>query len=277
MLKGWPSHPGFTTKQLLEVRDIRSVGAKTGMNNGPLLCFDIDGTSALKLACSLGLDPLEVRTWQVHRDNNPSRLKVLFRPTPQQIAQLTEGEFQSRTQTAEKTETNKGEALEVFFYGGRQVIVLGEHPSSGGSYFWPDGLGPEAISAPPDAWWQYARDLAAKTQHNISAGGKHSSTRNPTRRLDPCPICGRHSGNGNGLWCEETSNGLIFCMPGSTFNADPSGSMKLGSVVNGYALVKRTTRHGFDYLTFAPNRYRRHRHFRPTSYLSTERRRAHRG
>lgn len=278
MLKGWPSHPGFTVEQLAAVRGIRSVGARTGIRSGPLLCFDIDGETALELACSLGMEPWAATTWQVHRDTDPWRLKVLFRPTVEQLSQLPLGaEFQGKTLTCTSNGTQKGEALEVFFDGGRQVIVLGKHPSSGGNYFWPEGLGPEALAPAPDAWWQHALKIAAQSQQPHVRDGKPKTRRVNARRLDPCPVCGRNSGGKSGLWCEQTSDGLIFCMPGSTFNADPTGNMRLGAIVNGYALVKRTTRNGCDYLTFAPHRKRRRHHTRPTSYLIAERRRAARG
>ena len=50
----------------------------------------------------------------------------------------------------------------MFFDGGRQVIVLGEHPSSRGHYYWPAGMGPEALSAPPEQWWSHALQIAAR-------------------------------------------------------------------------------------------------------------------
>ena len=146
MLEGWQHHGGFTVEQLQGRYGIRSVGARTGMLTGPLLAFDFDGATSL----TLGLDPTEVSTWQVHRNTDPARLKVLFRPTLEQLTELQGGaEFQGKTITAPKTDTAKGEALEVLFDGGRQVIVLGEHPSSGGTYYWPTGMGPEALTAPP--------------------------------------------------------------------------------------------------------------------------------
>jgi hypothetical protein len=202
----------------------------------------------------------------VHRDNDPFRLKVLFRPELEQIAQLFGGEeFQGKTLTQAGDGSRKGEALEVFFDRGRQVIVLGEHPSSGGNYIWPDGLGPEALSSPSDPWWQHALEIAAKAQRRSFTGSKPSATRNVTRRLDPCPVCGRHSDGTSGLWCEETSEGLIFCMPGSTYNADPTGTMPIGTVVKGYALVKRTPVDVGDCLTFSLHRplTPRHRIRRP--------------
>ena len=53
--------------------------------------------------------------------------------------------------------------------------------------------------------------------------------------MNPCIICGRDER----LWCSESDNGLIFCMNGSTFNAEKKhGFLKIGDVTsNGYALV----------------------------------------
>lgn len=261
MLHRWQHHPGFTIPELMRVRGIRSVGARTGVNTGPLLCFDFDGSTTVDLSCQLGFAPWEVQTWQVHRDTDAFRLKVLFRPTPEQIAQLPirpDGgiEFQGKTITALKTGGCKGEALEVFFDGGRQVIVIGEHPSSGGHYFWPEGLGPEALAPPPPAWWAHALLIA---QHELGRGvpsHRSSSKRSGSRRLDPCPICGRHSGpGGSALWCSKSSEGLVFCMPGTTFNAElRHGPLVVGrSVVDGWALVKRSPTPDGDVLTFKPH------------------------
>lgn len=263
MLEGWQHHGGFTVAELQQNRRMRSVGARTGLLTGPLLAFDFDGESALELACSLGMEPWAVITWQVHRDTDPFRFKVLFKPTPDQIALLPDGaEFQGKTITkqavwdADGTPIEMGEALEVFFHGGRQVIVLGEHPSSGGFYFWPPepNLGPEALSPPPDAWSNHAIEIAKQCHDRPQPSSKSSSTSTGIRRLDPCPICGRNSRGGNSLWCGQATDGLIFCMPGSTFNADPNGSMPLGTVVNGFALMKRTPIPEGDCLIFGPDR-----------------------
>jgi len=252
MLEGWQHHDGFTVAQLLQVRGMRSVGARTGLLTGPLLAFDFDGATSLEL----GLDPTSVGSWQVHRTTDPDRLKVLFRPTLEQLTELPGGaEFHGKTITAPKTDTRKGEALEVFFHGGRQVIVLGQHPSSGGLYFWPEGMGPEALEPPPTTWWAHALEIAQQHHHNKATGSKPSSTRNGTRRLNPCPICGRHNGaGGSALWCEQTDRGLILCMPGSTFSAEQRhGPLTIGQVVDGWALVKRTPIGAGEVLTFKPH------------------------
>ena len=250
MLEGWQHHGGFTVAQLQQHRKMRSVGARTGLLTGPLLAFDFDGQTSFEL----GLDPSTVGSWQVHRTTDPWRLKVLFRPSLEQLTELPGGaEFQGKTITAAKTITAKGEALEVFFDGGRQVIVLGEHPSSGGTYYWPSYLGPEALTAPPERWWAHALQVAADCRQRLSSGSKPSSRRHGTQRLDPCPICGRHGS----LWCEQTQQGLILCMPGSTFSAEAAhGPLRIGQVVDGWALVKRTPIAEGDVLTFKAHRPR---------------------
>ena len=250
MLEGWQHHGGFTVAQLQQHRKMRSVGARTGLLTGPLLAFDFDGQTSFEL----GLDPSTVGSWQVHRTTDPWLLKVLFRPSLEQLTELPGGaEFQGKTITVAKTITAKGEALEVFFDGGRQVIVLGEHPSSNGTYYWPSHLGPEALTAPPERWWAHALQVAADCRQRLSSGSKPSSRRHGTQRLDPCPICGRHGS----LWCEQTQQGLILCMPGSTFSAEAAhGPLRIGQVVDGWALVKRTPIAEGDVLSFKAHRPR---------------------
>jgi len=255
MLEVWQHHQGVSISKLQRWPGIRSVGARTGLFTGPLLAFDFDGATSL----TLGLDPAIAGSWQVHRNTDPARLKVLFRPTFEQLKMLPSGvEFQGKTITAPKTDTAKGEALEVFFDGGRQVIILGEHPSSGGYYYWPAGMGPEQLTAPPADWWAHALQIADKCHHNKTTGSKPCSRRNGTRRLNPCPICGRHDGQGgSALWCEQTQQGLILCMPGSTFSAEAThGPMRIGQVVDGWALVKRTPIGDGDVLSFKVHRPR---------------------
>lgn len=263
LLSGWTTHSGLTVKDLAGFRNAIGVGGRTGLMTGPLMCWDFDGRTAF----DLGLNPADFKTWQIHRDSDPFRLKVIGRPTPDQIAQLPEvlhlpkgchvsPEFQGKKTTAPPMNGDKGEALEVFFAGGRQVVVLGQHYKSGGNYFWPDGLGPEALAAPPQEWLDFAIQIADGSNKNIvSNKSRPSATRNGTRKLDPCPICGRHSGKGgSSLWCDETSDGLILCMPGSTFSAEQRhGSLSVEDVVNGYVLVKRTPHGDGDVLTFKPH------------------------
>ena len=131
--------------------------------------------------------------------------------------------------------------------------MAGEHPDSRGHYFWPDGAGPEALAPPPADWWAHALKVAVSCQKRLSSGSKPSSTRHKTRLLDPCPICGRHGS----LWCEQTREGLILCMPGVTFNAEQRhGPLSIGQVVDGWALVKRSPIAEGDVFTFKVHRPR---------------------
>lgn len=242
MLEGWQKHPGFTAEQIRATRGVRSVGILTGSHTLPIVSYDFDGESALRCAAGRGVHPSEISAWQVHRDNDRNRLKVNFTPTAEQLKALPDGEFSSKLHTKPKEGDRKGEALEIFFHRGRQVIVLGEHPSTGGNYFWPDGFGPEQLGPPPDAWWDLAVAEAHRTLQSSKTASKPNGTRNRTRRLDPCPICGRHSGHGGSqLWCEQTERGLILCMPGSTFSAEQRhGPLRIGQVIDGWAMVKRS-------------------------------------
>ena len=250
LINGWPTHNGYSVEALKQVPGLRAVGARTGIHTGPLVCFDFDGLSSIRWAADHGLNPSDLKTWQVHRTDNSNRLKVLFQPTAEQITLLPNGEIQG------KTKTGPEEALEVFFAGGRQVVVIGDHPS-GGSYFWPEGLGPEVLSAPPDHWWAHAIDVATRTRNRMANGSRSSVSRTGTQKLNPCPICGRHSRNGNQLWCSETETGAVLCMPGVTFNAEAKhGPLKVGQVVDGWALTKRTPIDEGDVLTFVPHKSR---------------------
>ena len=255
--KDHPQTPEDWTKEALSIDQLLrwgrtpylGVGARTGLHAGPLMAFDFDGASSVDFACEIGLEPWAFDTWHVHRDNDPWRLKVLCQPTPEQLATLPVGvdgsiEFQGKTQTRPKEGDDKGEALEVFFSGKRQVVLIGQHPS-GGNYHWPVGLGPEQLAPPPKAWFDYAIHIAKQHHAPVRNGGGRSSSsqKNGTRRLNPCPICGRHAGKGgSSLWCDETTKGLIFCMEGSTFSAEQThGRLTSNQVV-------QTTKGAYKYL-----------------------------
>lgn len=238
----WPNQHGLTVDELINYARSNSVGARTGPQHGPLAIFDIDGETALELSCNRGMKPWDWTTWQVHREEAPSRLKLLCIPTLEQLQQLERQSFidSVRTKPPVRDEQGKvikkGEALE-FFFGGKQGIVWGQHPE-GGRYIWPDGLGPEALSAPPDVWWQFAVERSREPlSTHVDPSGKRYPRGGRGRRLDPCPICGRCSGTSSELWCEEKGE-LLFCMPGSTYSpviAHPR--LKVGDVINGWACV----------------------------------------
>jgi hypothetical protein len=205
---------------------VRSVGSRTGAG---LQALDIDGATALELCLTHGCDPQQAQTWQVHRDTDPCRLKVLWRLTPEQQQEL--GEVSKKAQTKEPTRNeagevlDKGEAVEVFHHNGRQVLLLGQHVPSGGSYLWPDGCGPEALAPIPPAWWELVRaiaagDLGIKPQAANKVSPRSSSrSSSGWRAVDPCPICGR---NTTAYCSRNTSRGTIRCFHGNTFSPEIS-------------------------------------------------------
>ena len=204
------------------------------------------------------MEPWSWATWQVHRAEAPGRLKLLCIPTSEQLQHLERPSFIATAKTKPPIKDDqgnviqKGEALE-FFFGGKQGISCGQHPD-GGQYIWPDGLGPEALSAPPEQWWQFA----VEQSRSIGASRCDSGvTRYPRgergRRLDPCPICGRVSGSGSELWCEEKGE-LLFCMNGSTFSAEMSHpGLKVGDVIDGWAAVKHNVDGGWTFRKHRPS------------------------
>ena len=212
MVDDWPNHPGATIAELSRWVGLQSIGVITG----GLLCIDVDGESAVdRLIATHGLDPNLVNSWRINRDNDPFRFKLMFRPTAEQRALLPDGQLTCKEHTKAKEEGRKGEAIEVFIHPGRQVIVAGKHPSSGGNYFWPDGQGPEALIAPPAEWWQYVLEKAR--DYPKPAAGAHrtvSTGRDDWRTLQRCPICGRDSN----VVCQiHTDGDTIRCFKGSTF------------------------------------------------------------
>lgn len=251
----WPNQHGLTVEELLSYPECNSVGVRTGPLHGPLAIFDIDGGTGLELGCARGMTPWDWITWQIHRREAPNRLKLLCTPTPEQLQQLQRPSFSKTVRTKPPIKDDqgnviqKGEGLE-FFFGSKQGICAGQHPD-GGHYFWPDGLGPEALSAPPEQWWRFA--VEQSRQEAPATSRRHHSNLRPGRRLDPCPICGRRSGTGSELWCEEKGE-LLFCMNGSTFSAEMSHpGMKVGDVIDGWAAVKHNSDGGWTFRKHRPN------------------------
>ena len=252
-LAGWPSHKGFTLSECLAVKAATGIGVRTSLK---LLALDFDGESAIQFACDIGLNPFKYETWHIHRKKEFGRFKLLFQPAKYQIAELQGGEFQAKHKTKDAVLDEdgkviaKGEALEVFLTNQRQVVVFGEHPDND-SYLWHD-LGPGLLTWPPKEVWEWVKSMEPKALEKTPTSTRRSPHRpGQTNRLNPCPICGRNSRSGNDLWCEKTHDGIIFCMPGSTFNAEQKhGPLRVGAIVDGYALVKRTPMGGGDCLTF---------------------------
>jgi hypothetical protein len=230
VLKGWPKHPGFP---MSELKDFPGSIA-TGVRTEGLVCFDFDGKSAVEYAIRNGRNPNSVITWNVHRDTDDWRFKILFKPSPEQIKQLPNGMYSGKeaTRPAEKDEDGKiirkGEAEEIFIHPGRQVIIHGEHWESGGQYYWPPGLGPEALAPPPENWWQAVIEKASSQKPNYNHQGTRKSLGTDWTRLEQCPICGRDERT----VCQQHQDGnTLRCFVGSTFR--PPENLKPGERVPG--------------------------------------------
>jgi hypothetical protein len=218
-----------------------SAGLHTGKwsdSEKSVVTFDIDGASVLEHCLAHACDPQRTRTWQTHRNTDPCRLKVKFSLTPEQSLEL--GQFKSKHQTKDpiKDEAGnvlaKGEALEIFHQPNSQVIVLGEHPSSKGFYFWPEGMGPEDLAPITPEWWALLLSIVQSKGQQPASKASSSTSRSSTgewANCNPCPICGRNTTN----WCSKNrSSEAINCRHGSTFSPELShGVLRIGQTITG--------------------------------------------
>jgi hypothetical protein len=268
LISEWSNHPGFTIKELIEqFPHAKSVGVITQ----PLLCFDFDGATAVNHAVLDGRDPDDVNTWRINRTTDKNRFKLLFLPSKEQLAQLPNGQITNTHRTKrpsterypyeEKTFVVKGEAEEIFCHPGRQVIVAGAHPASGGHYFWPNGSGPEALSAPPAEWWGHVLTLARDYPHPAAGADKTVSTSRfasgDWQRLEHCPICGRGPDD-NPLCQIHSDSQTLRCFLGQTFS--PPTNLEPGELVPGteWAFSRVSSSGWGEFLTFVkdkPSRY----------------------
>lgn len=237
-LEGWQG-AAFSVPEILAMNGkVRNIGTRTGAG---LLALDIDGATALELCLTHDCNPQQAQTWQVHRDTDPCRLKVLWSLTPEQQQEL--GEIMTKALTKEPTRdatgevVDKGEAVELFHKGGSQVLLLGQHVPSGGRYFWPDGCGPEALAPIPPAWWALTLAIAAgelgirpQAANKVSprSGSRSSSS---WRSADPCPICRRDT---TGYCSRNIETGMVRCFYGNTFSPEIThGPLTVGQTVPG--------------------------------------------
>ncbi len=158
-MAGW-QHKAYTPDQISGMNGrVACVGMRLGPDAGGLIAFDPDGASAVAAAVARGCDPAEASTWRIHRTTSTVHLKLIFRVPPERWPLLRKGKGRLVTQSA--TPGEKGEQLEVFWTSG-QVIVLGNHLSSGGQYTWRGT--PQHIALIPDAWWELALELLSPDQ-----------------------------------------------------------------------------------------------------------------
>ena len=214
MLKSWQHHKGFSIKELEEHKKAIAVGLRCDR----IFCLDFDGSSSINWGELNGFNAIEMKTWTVHRNNTDSNFKVLFSPTEKQIDELPNNnrgtkEFQF------KISTGKGEQLEFFFDKGRQVIVLGQHFKSNGTYKWLQEHGPESLSSPSNRLWEQVIHQVIRHQENIPNNKIPSSKGGDWERLENCPICGRCS---HQICQIHKDKKTIRCFIGSSY-APPKG------------------------------------------------------
>ena len=249
---GWQSK-AFTAEVLQQrYTNATGIGTRTGAAAGGLVSFDIDGATAIERAIAHGCDPREAHTWQVHRNTDPSRLKVHWLLTSEQQHQWGDQRPKLPTRDAIKdndgTVLEKAQALEVIHHSRQQVIILGEHPSSNGFYYWPEGMRPEALAPIPEDWWQLALEVlgsskASSCSKATSRPGKADSTttRGDWRSLNPCPVCSR---NTTGFCSLHVDGRTLRCFHGSTFYPPPGlqpGEMFTDSLGKEWAFSQEVT------------------------------------
>ena len=225
-LSGWTT-AAFTPEQVAGAcSKISGVGFRPGPDAGGLIAFDIDGATAVALLRQGDCDPLTAPTWQVQRDNNADRLKVIWRIPEDTRDHLPTGTPKLITKPPSAPGAKDGENV-AYYYGAGQVVVLGQHLESGGNYFWPEGHGPADVAEIPPNWWRMAWEVAERGASKGKASSKASTVKGGWRRLNPCPICGRHER----LLCAQSQDGrFLVCYHGGTYSPP---EMRPGQVMTG--------------------------------------------
>ena len=266
LIREWTKHPGFTVQELQEqFPQAMSVGVVTQ----PLLCFDFDGETATQHAVLNNRDPdtstpastgLLILT-ATSCCSCPAKSSWRSFLTVRSLTALRRGQLAAFVTLTKRCCCRQGEAEEIFCHPGRQVIVAGAHPSSGGHYFWPVGFGPEALSAPPEEWWDHVLKLSRDYPHPAAGANKTVSTSRfasrDWQRIEHCPICGR--GPDDNPLCQLHRDGeTLRCFLGQTFS--PPTNLEPGELVPGtdWAFSRVSSSGWGEFLTFVkdkPNRY----------------------
>ena len=204
-----------------------------------LLTLDFDSIEAFNYAAERGIDLFYPSGWITERTDNDQKFKIHYLVSDEKLLELPNGKIK-------RTVNYQGTNLDVFLSNDSYIIFLGKHEDGKGHYFSRKGFDATALAPPPKEVW----DLVVETSNKEKPAPENSNPITPSKRLNPCPICGRDER----LWCSETKDGRIWCMNGSTFSSEKShGRLKLGDVVNGYALVGI----GDQCNTFKPHQERR--------------------
>jgi hypothetical protein len=220
----WQKHPGFSASEIgSSYGPVIAAGIKTG-GEARILVLDIDGASASAWIRVKGIDPDALQTWRINRDTDPARFKLVFRLTAEQELEFAQTKLLLQTKRRDEEKGIKGEAVEVYFKPGAQVVAIGAHPSSGGNYFWQRS--PAEIATPDRALMALLQVIKSSVEElrgkgdpssppRVKGGGKGKWQGSSHR--DPCPICGRdHSA---ACTRSTAADGAEFasCYQGSSF------------------------------------------------------------
>ena len=198
----WPNL-SFSLDEVMAYSGVRCIGMRCGPDAGGILVVDYDGLSAIQFAAeNFPSDPSEPDSWIIGRENNPNRYKEAFY-VPQDRWDRCVGK------TVLRTDEDKREQLEFFFSSG-QVIVAGQHVSSGGEYRWLNGS-PDEIRPVPDSIWEMYQESIVRggTAPGVFVARRSREENNGWRDNVPCEICGRTdpdcriSNDGDAILCHK--------------------------------------------------------------------------
>ena len=200
--------------------------ASLAVRSPNLLTLDNDKESSFDFVAQRGID-FTFPTWHIRRTDKEFRFKQVFYVPDELLAELPNGSIK-------RTINYCDSGLDVFLSNSCYILCDGEHEKGQGRYYSPNGLDFPNLATPPKEVWDLALEIA-KGEPKSKTRKRYYNTK--SRKMNPCIICGRDER----LWCSESDNGLIFCMNGSTFSSEREhGSLNIGDVVNGYALVKQS-------------------------------------
>lgn len=282
-LVGWQAM-AFTPEEIMAMGgNVRSVGVRPGPDSGNLLFLDIDGRTAKELCAEHGCSVDSSIGWSIHRSTSTERLKIAFLVTEENRHLLENqngnpiGKAVRTTKQAVYTNGEDGKRITVepaeqleLFYGSGQCIVLGEHPDSGGYYYWRGT--PATVIEPTAQWWSLITSVLTKPHSEIQATRQTytAGTVVHSGPSSPCPVCGRdHSAA-----CATYTDGdrwRVNCFHGQTFS--PPTNLESGAVLRiadrQWAFCKQFTNSAIgEYSTFVEHQITA-KTFTPTQVGST--------
>ena len=216
-VKEWGDEPHLS---LLEA--LGFAPAALAVRSPNLLCLDYDKESSFDFAAERGID-FTYQTWHIRRTDNVQRFKQVFLVSDELLSELP-------NKSIKRTINYLDSGLDIFLSNKAYIIFSGEHEQGKGQYYSPAGLTVSNLQPPPKVVWDLILEIGS-----FEPFSRKRKFNTKSKKMNPCIICGRDER----LWCSESDNGLIFCMNGSTFNAEKKhGFLKIGDVTsNGYALV----------------------------------------